>query len=211
VLFSFIPNFFHHWIQKNLYKIFFWPLVLALFAGCSGSEIAPLFSKPVLQKMRCVYVQNIPERTGQILRQSLQNTLSSGFCEALYELKIKLTEAEQTMAFGIDARTTLAHLETKVHYQLICRSSQKCLKEGQVSAHNSYDVLSSDHQKVFANIYYSSTKAIDFAKTTNLENLKYRILEELANFFQQNSNTIPSGTRNPRTTVEQHFHTQRIK
>lgn len=144
---------------------------LLLLSACS-----PLLTQEVQLALSEVQIDNIPERVGQKLKQSLQYKFQSNSCNKNYALKIILTEQTYSIEIGLDAKSKLVHVTLKADYQLKRIKDQKLIGKGAVTANN-YRALTTS--------YYSCTTADRAIQDNNIKQLVYAITNAIASLLKK--------------------------
>lgn len=141
-----------------------------LFLGMAGAGCqTPLLTPEVEEALRHVYVANIPERSGQVLRQSLAYAFQSTHGSRAYTLTIKLEEGVHGLALSAEGRSQLNHLTLRASYTLVCDKDQKILDKGFMTAGNTYNILPAIQQS--PSLYYSITVAETYARQNAVHQL----------------------------------------
>lgn len=149
--------------MKKSFLVTSFSLMSLLLLGCD----APLLDPQVEQALSRVYVQNIPERSGQRLRESLIHQLH---CQEKkeYTLSIHLEETLYGLALSNEARSRLNHITIRAQYKLVHDKSGKILCSGTLSADNTFNILPSIQGP---SLYYSTTIGEDYARQNIIRQL----------------------------------------
>ena len=125
-------------------------LLVCAAAASTGCGFRPLYGKGSgsdVAALSTVYVETIPDRIGQKLRNHLQERLSpKGPARRTYFiLKVTLTESRRNLAIRKDETATRANLVITANFELIDnRRAQNGKFTGIATSINSYNVLQSD-------------------------------------------------------------------
>ncbi len=133
--------------SRNLFGL----AALTVLAGCAlaGCGFSPLYgdgpdSTPVAQQLDQVEVANIPERTGQMLRQSLQDQLQAAGAPTVqhYSLNVSYSIAGQAVGIQADTSATRVRFIATAIWSLspIGNPGQK-LTAGQASTEDAQNVV----------------------------------------------------------------------
>lgn len=135
--------------------------IIALFVGCLGllgtkgcgfQPIHKADSVAGTSELGKIKVSNIPNRTGQLLRNELLQQLQAGgpIKPFKYVLAISLNESIQTFAIRRDAVATRANLSLQASFKLKSHRTNKVLFTDESVSINSYNILTSDYATVSA-------------------------------------------------------------
>jgi LPS-assembly lipoprotein len=125
--------------------------LLALLTG-AACGFQPLYGDrqqvPAEENLAQVFVDVIADRSGQMLRNELDQRLDPNNLglPARYDLKVVLKESIAYLAQRKDASATRANLTTSATYQLVARVNRSTIYSGIVRSVNSYDILSTENE-----------------------------------------------------------------
>lgn len=138
--------------------------VVSLFlGGCDLSLLEP----EVEEALSHVYVNNIPERSGQRLRQSLIQYLHYQEPKE-YTLSVHLEETLYGLALSNEARSRLNHITVCAQYKLVHEKSGTIVGFGTLAADNTFNILPSIQGP---SLYYSTTIGEDYARQNIIRQL----------------------------------------
>lgn len=152
---------------------------LAFVLGLSGCSLRPMYGEDngsVGQKMHKVYVAYIPDRSGQMLRNRLQQILTpKGVEKPEYKLKITLSVTRQEMAFLKDGIASRLQVQLRVKYSLEDYKDSKKVTDGELLTVADYNiVLDGDYATVIAE---------EDALARAIHDIAWDIKINLANYF----------------------------
>lgn len=158
-----------------LYRIVFLVSIFLL----SGCALRPLYGEEgghVGHKMHHVYVAHIPDRSGQILRNRLQQILTpTGVKDPEYKLKIKLSVMRQEMAFLKDGTASRLQVQLRANYILENYKDAQKIADGELLAVADYNiVLDGDYATVIAE---------EDALSRAIHDIAWDMKMNLANYF----------------------------
>lgn len=123
--------------------------LLLLLAGCGFSPLYGGAGGTALQAdLAGISVSPIPERSGQILRQSLLDQM--GQDDPKYRLDIKLEQTDVGSGFRADEATTRINITLLAKYELHRISDGKLILSDETSAFSAYDVVTSEYATLTA-------------------------------------------------------------
>ena len=123
--------------------------LLLLLAGCGFSPLYGGAGGTALQaNLAGISVSPIPERSGQILRQSLLDRM--GQSDPQYRLDIKLEQTDAGSGFRADEATTRINITLLARYELHRISDGKLILSDETSAFSAYDVVESEYATLTA-------------------------------------------------------------
>ena len=174
--------------QTKLSTLSFRIIRLAVFLNliiATGCGFQPLYShgsgnsSHVVNQLSRIQISPIENRTGQILRNFLQDKLTpSGvpFSPA-YKLTISLKETRSDMGILRDSTSTFAKVKMGAKYQLINIETKNILDSGTVSSTTVFNIVSSE---------YANLSAQKDARRRTVRIISDLIKERLALFFLKN-------------------------
>lgn len=151
----------------------------------TGCGFQPLYShgsgnsSHVVNQLSRIQISPIENRTGQILRNFLQDKLTpSGvpFSPA-YKLTISLKETRSDMGILRDSTSTFAKVKMDAKYQLIDIETKNVLDSGTVSSTTVFNIVSSE---------YANLSAQKDARRRTVRIISDSVKERLALFFLKN-------------------------
>ena len=132
-------------------RLFFCFIVFFIFTSC-GYE--PIYSKnPNTNKeLLSISVQNIKNRPGQILRNTLLNQLNPERERVItkYRLIVEISESRKDLAYRKDMSSTRTDLEITANYLLKDIKNGEILLKQDVKSISSFDVLESVYATLIA-------------------------------------------------------------
>lgn len=155
-------------------------MLVCAAATAAACGFQPLYGKSGggdVTVLSAIQVDQIPDRAGQKLRNLLLERLSpkGQTRQAIYTLKVKLTESKRELAIRKDETATRANLVITANFQLIDkRKAQRGTFTGVTSSTNSYNVLQSDFATLSA-----ERDARDRALRTIAEEIRLRVAAAL--------------------------------
>jgi LPS-assembly lipoprotein len=159
-------------------------VMFGLVAGLAGCGFQPLYGRMgdadanVVGHMAAIRIGPIPDRSGQLLRNALQDKLTPRGRpgKPLYRLDVSLTENRSDLVILHDATSTLAKLRVGANYVLIDVASSRPLTRGVSKSTTVFNIVESQ----FANI---NAQADARARAVNAisDNIRLR----LGLFFKQ--------------------------
>ena len=174
--------------QTKLSTLSFRIIRLAVFLNliiATGCGFQPLYShgsgnsSHVVNQLSRIQISPIENRTGQILRNFLQDKLTpSGvpFSPA-YKLTISLKETRSDMGILRDSTSTFAKVKMDAKYQLINIETNNVLDSGTVSSTTVFNIVSSE---------YANLSAQKDARRRTARIISDSVKERLALFFLKN-------------------------
>jgi len=151
-------------------RFFFMMCALAL------SSCAPLLSPETQHHLSHVFVEPIPERSGQKLRHLLTGQFKSYPHSKTYSLKVSLSENSVAMELGVDAKANLEHVLLTATYELKHILTGKIIDKGQVTSSSS---------KTLTTSYYSRTTADQYILDNNISNIQRLLIQRIAKALSQ--------------------------
>ena len=132
-------------------RLFFCFIVFFIFTSC-GYE--PIYSKNANtnKELLSISVQNIKNRPGQILRNSLLNQLNPERERVItkYRLIVEISESKSSLAYRKDMSATRTDLEVTVNYLLKDIKNGQILLKQDVKSISSFDVVESVYATLIA-------------------------------------------------------------
>ena len=146
--------------QTKLSTLSFKIIRLAVFLNLNGNRlrVPALYShgggnsSHVLNQLALIQINPIENRTGQILRNFLQDKLTpSGVPSSpTYKLIISLKETRSDMAILRDSTSTFAKVKMDAEYQLIDIETKNILNSGNVTSTTVFNIVSSEYANLSA-------------------------------------------------------------
>ena len=151
----------------------------------TGCGFQPLYSHGsgnpnyVLNQLSRIQINPIENRTGQILRNFLQDKLTpSGVPSSpTYKLTISLKETRSDMAILRDSTSTFAKVKMEADYQLIDVETKNVLDIGTVTSTTVFNIVSSE---------YANLSAQKDARRRTVRIISESVKDRLALFFLKN-------------------------
>ena len=151
----------------------------------TGCGFQPLYShgsgnsSQVLNQLARIQISPIESRTGQILRNFLQDKLTpSGVPSSpTYRLAISLDENRSDMAILRDSTSSFAKVKMNAQYQLINIETKDVLNSGTVTSTTVFNIVSSE---------YANINAQNDARRRTVRIISDSVQERLALFFLKN-------------------------
>ena len=132
-------------------RLFFCLIVFFIFTSC-GYE--PIYSKNANtnKELLSISVQNIKNRPGQILRNTLLNQLNPERERVItkYRLIVEISESKSDLAYRKDMSSTRTDLEITANYLLKDIKNGEILLKQDVKSISSFDVLESVYATLIA-------------------------------------------------------------
>ena len=157
-------------------RLFFCFIVFFIFTSC-GYE--PIYSKNANtnKELLSISVQNIKNRPGQILRNTLLNQLNPERERVItkYRLIVEIFESKSSLAYRRDMSATRTDLKVTANYLLIEIKSGEIILEQETKSISSFDVVES---------VYATLIAEKSAREKNLEVISDDIFTNLVIFFK---------------------------
>ncbi len=168
------------WLSKSSFVII---TVLCLSLGACGftplhSQTTQTASAPGSVQLGTIFVENIPERRGQYLRNQLIDQLYTGTNAqgATHSLKIQgLKESITNLGIQRDASSTSAQMTISARAVLIDKNTGKTLINKYIRATNAYDILDSQ---------YTTQVSEQYARERILNELSSQILTQISLYNQ---------------------------
>jgi LPS-assembly lipoprotein len=171
-------------LSSNLLK----PVTLAALLGLSACGFSPMYGgqagSAASAQLDQVFVRNIPERTGQILRESLETQLhASGAPETeLYSLNVNYSIASTGIGVLQDTATTRNRLTATASWTLTpIGDSSKALASGTATAVNAENII--DQQ------YFAVTLEGDTVNKELADQVASEITAQIAAWFRAHPNS----------------------
>jgi LPS-assembly lipoprotein len=162
------------------------PKLLALAALCalSGCGFSPLYgdhsaSTPVAQQLDEVAVANIPERNGQLLRQSLEAQFQAAGAPTVqhYTLVVSYTVGGQLEGLQADTSVTRERIVAKAAWTLSpIGSPGTALTSGQASSEDALNII--------ANQYFAQELEINTVNQQMADEIAAQITSQVAVYFR---------------------------
>jgi LPS-assembly lipoprotein len=156
-------------------------------AGCGFQPIyMPTASGkpgPAARELAAINVPPIPERSGQVLRQALQERFGddSGATPLLYDLTVTLLVAAEPIAIRPDSLPTRVRLIGRVSYYLDTRDAKRVrLTSGTARALDNYNYL--DEQ------FFAADMENDAVMGRIAQALADQVTQQLAIYFRKRAN-----------------------
>ncbi len=151
----------------------------------TGCGFQPLYShgssnsSHILNQLARIQISPIESRTGQILRNFLQDKLTpSGVPSSpTYKLAISLKETRSDMGFLRDDTSTFAKVKMDAQYELINIATKNILNSGTVTSTTVFNIVSSE---------YANLSAQKDARRRTVRIISDSVKERLALFFLTN-------------------------
>ena len=151
----------------------------------TGCGFQPLYShgggnsSHVLNQLARIQINPIENRTGQILRNFLQDKLTPlGVPSSpTHELIISLKETRSDMAILRDSTSTFAKVKMDAKYQLVSMETKNVLDSGTVTSTTVFNIVSSE---------YANLSAQKDARRRTVSIISDLVKERLALFFLKN-------------------------
>ena len=151
----------------------------------TGCGLQPLYShgsgnsSHVVNQLSRIQISPIENRSGQILRNFLQDKLTpSGVpFSPTYKLTISLKETRSDMGILRDSTSTFAKVKMGAKYQLINIETKNILDSGTVSSTTVFNIVSSE---------YANLSAQKDARRRTVRIISDLVKERLALFFLKN-------------------------
>lgn len=171
-------------LSTSLFKIIRLSVLLNLIIA-TGCGFQPLYShgsgnsSQVLNQLARIQISPIESRTGQILRNFLQDKLTpSGVPSSpTYRLAISLDENRSDMAILRDSTSSFAKVKMNAQYQLINIETKDVLNSGTVTSTTVFNIVSSE---------YANINAQNDARRRTVRIISDSVQERLALFFLKN-------------------------
>ena len=132
-------------------RLFFCFIVFFIFTSC-GYE--PIYSKNANtnKELLSISVQNIKNRPGQILRNTLLNQLNPERERVItkYRLIVKLSESQSSLAYRRDKSATRTDLDVTANYLLKDIKNGEILLKQEAKSISSFDVVESVYATLIA-------------------------------------------------------------
>jgi LPS-assembly lipoprotein len=157
------------------------------FAACalSACGFQPLYGTGgadphIGQTLASIYVEQVPDRVGYTLRNSLLDLLNATGQAggAAYRLKLTLKEDEESAVLQANTAITRYNYTLTAHYDLIAHDATSAVKSGDVSALASYNVAAAPY-------LYATVTAERDAKDRAASEIADRIRTQLAVYLHQ--------------------------
>ena len=157
-------------------RLFFCLIVFFIFTSC-GYE--PIYSKNANtnKELLSISVQNIKNRSGQILRNTLLNQLNPKRERVItkYRLIVKLSESQSSLAYRRDMSATRTDLQITADYLLTDIKNGEILLNEETTSISSFDVVES---------VYATLIAENDVREKNLKVISNDIYTNLVIFFK---------------------------
>lgn len=170
--------------RKVKFSISFFALLLTL-AGCGFKPLyGPVNGNDeviVSTSLAAINVAQIPDRSGQVLRNHLLEILAVGAPQKTakkYELDIEISETKRSLGFRRDKTPRRAEIIFAIHFKLYARKTRQLLTSGKLQNIASYSIGSSSDFASFSAIISEET-----ARKRTLEAIAQDIKLQLAHFF----------------------------
>ena len=132
-------------------RLFFYFIVFFIFTSC-GYE--PIYSKNANtnKELLSISVQNIKNRPGQILRNTLLNQLNPERERVItkYRLIVEISESKTSLAYRRDMSATRTDLKITANYLLKDIKNGKILLKQEAKSISSFDVVESVYATLIA-------------------------------------------------------------
>ena len=132
-------------------RLFFYFIVFFIFTSC-GYE--PIYSKNANtnKELLSISVQNIKNRPGQILRNTLLNKLNPERERVIikYRLIVEISESKSSLAYRRDMSATRTDLKVTANYLLKDIKNGKILLKQEAKSISSFDVVESVYATLIA-------------------------------------------------------------
>ena len=151
------------------YFVYFFSLVV-LLCGCE-----PVLDPATQCALSSIYVRSIPERSGDILRTTLQRLLHQDDRHSCYELDVDLDIKEHALEMGYDAKINLLHVMLKAPFKVY--QGNKVVYEDQAVAY---------YYRTLTPSFYAQTTTQAYIGEEGAEQLAHSIVLKLAAFFKRN-------------------------
>ena len=162
-------------------------LLLSIFLGLivtAGCGFQPLYlhgganKSDIVYKLAHIIISPIENRTGQILRNYLQDKLTpTGIPKSpAYKLDVSLKETRSDMVILRDSTSTFAKIKISAKYRLFHIETKQILNHGTAVATTVFNIVESE---------YANLNAQRDARRRAVDNISHTIKERLALFFLQ--------------------------
>ena len=132
-------------------RLFFCFIVFFIFTSCGYD---PIYSKNVNtnKELLSISVQNIKNRSGQILRNTLLNQLNPERERVItkYRLIVEISESKTSLAYRRDMSATRTDLKITANYLLKDIKNGEILLKQEVKSISSFDVVESVYATLIA-------------------------------------------------------------
>lgn len=163
--------------MRNLLLPFFFLLSLGAcgFRPLYGEGGATKEDRRILQELPRVFIESLPDRHGQLLRNALMDRLQAkGAADAAYRLQIQLTPQERELLIAKDATAKRGKLVLIADWKLFDISNDAMIASGQAQSSASYNILDAQ---------YATLAARENAYARGVEPLADAVLRDLARAF----------------------------
>ena len=158
-------------------KLFLYLVVFFMFSSC-GYE--PIYSKNINinKELLSISINNIKNRSGQILRNTLLNQLNPERERVIikYRLIIEISESRTDLGYRRDMSATRADLEVTAKYFLKNAKNDEIILKEEVKSISSFDVVES---------VYATLVAEKDAREKSLKIISDNIYTNLVIFFKK--------------------------
>jgi LPS-assembly lipoprotein len=156
---------------------------LTLLTGCGFQPIymrtASGKAGPAQRELATVFVSNIPERPGQVLRQALQERLGDDAGSALaYDLNVTFSISGEGIAIQSDAIATRIRFVGSANWVLVSRDPKKTvLTSGSARAVDALNIFDAQ--------YFAADLETEVDQRRIAENIATQIATRLGVFFRE--------------------------
>jgi LPS-assembly lipoprotein len=162
-------------------------LLLPLVAGAlllkACTPLLNSFPEGVQEKLGQVYVENIPERSGQYLRLRLMKTLGTDQIQKpRYTLSTSLQKTTKGSGVALDGTVTRVRSTVTLSYTLQDKRTGKVLKKGTLKSHGGYNYA--------AAAFYANTVSEQADEEALLETLCSLLVLELARCLEKDEGRL---------------------
>ena len=148
----------------------------------TGCGFQPLYfhggadKSDIVYKLARIHISPIENRTGQILRNYLQDKLTpTGTPEnPTYKLDVFLNETRSDMVILRDSTSTFAKIKISAEYRLLHIGTKQILNQGTAVSTTVFNIVESE---------YANLNAQRDARRRAVDNISHTIKERLALFF----------------------------
>jgi LPS-assembly lipoprotein len=156
---------------------------LMLLAGCG---FQPVYMRtgsgkagPAQRELATVYVANIPERPGQVLRQALQERLGDDAGSTMaYDLNVTFSISGEGIAIQNDTIATRIRFVGTAYYTLVSRDPNRTIL-------TSGNARAIDAVNIFDSQYFAADLETEAEQTRIAENIATQIATRLGVYFRQ--------------------------
>ena len=152
---------------------------IIFFFAISNCGYEPIYSKNQNTNVEIskIYVKNIKDRSGQILRNSLLNKINPERERVIYKYRliVEMSESKSSLAYRKDMSATRTDLEITANYFLSDIKNENILIKEEIKSTTSFDVVES---------VYATLIAEKDAREKSLQVISEDIFTNLVIFFK---------------------------